>query len=241
MTTTVTAPPAERRFVSNRDETCRMYRSDLLERLSRVHPAVPLLLFLPVIGVMLWWAFRAGRAAADLALLFGEGVLLWTLVEYVIHRFLFHPPQWIEDDTRRILGGLPRGAPAMPAMPTLRHRFYFTVHGVHHDYPSDARRLVMPPSVSIPLAAVFFVIFRAAFGAASPAVFAGFVAGYLAYDMTHYLTHHGATRTALGRYQRRRHFRHHYADSTRDYGVSSPLWDVVWRTLGRPGARPRDV
>jgi sterol desaturase/sphingolipid hydroxylase (fatty acid hydroxylase superfamily) len=66
-------------------------------------------------------------------------------------------------------------------------------------------------------------------------VFAGFVAGYLVYDTTHYLTHHSAGGTALGRYQKKRHFRHHYSDSTRNFGVSSPLWDLVLGTVGRSG------
>jgi hypothetical protein len=238
MGTTTTQPEraqAERRFVSNRDESCRMFRNGALEKLSHVHPAVPHILYVPLIAVTLWIALGSGRALADVALLFVGGALFWSLTEYVIHRFLFHPPQWIEDDTRRIISQLPAGRPVMPEMPTFRHKFYFLVHGVHHDFPNDSSRLVMPPSVSIPLAIVFFFAFRAVLGAAGIAAFAGFVAGYLAYDTTHYLTHHGATRTALGRFQRKRHFRHHYADSTKDYGVSSPLWDGVFGTLGRSG------
>lgn len=235
MTSASSVQPA-RRFVSNRDESCRMFRTDLFERLSHVHPAVPHVLYLPVIAVMLWLAASRGLGVGRILEWVVAGFLMWTFTEYVIHRFIFHPPQWIEDDTRRIVGGLEPGTPIMPEMPTWRHKFYFLVHGNHHDFPNDSGRLVMPPSVSIPLAFLFYGLFAATIGTAAPAVFTGFVAGYLAYDTTHYFTHHGATRTAFARYQKKRHFRHHYADSTRDFGVSSPLWDAVWGTLGHsPG------
>ena len=240
MTSASSVQPA-RRFVSNRDESCRMFRTDLFERLSHVHPTVPHILYLPVIAVMLWIAGRGGMGAARIVEWVVAGFLTWTFTEYVIHRFLFHPPQWIEDDTRRIIGGLAPGTPIMPAMPTWRHKFYFLVHGNHHDFPNDSSRLVMPPSVSIPLAFVFYGLFAATIHAAAPAAFAGFVGGYLAYDTTHYFTHHGATRTAFARYQKKRHFRHHYSDSTHDFGVSSPLWDVVWGTLGHSPADAVDA
>ncbi|HUK21703.1 MAG TPA: sterol desaturase family protein [Gemmatimonadales bacterium] len=210
-----------------------MFRSSWLEALSHVHPLVPHAIFVPCIALLL---FGPGERALRVYSTAGAvvfGLLLWTLVEYVIHRYVFHPPQWIEDDTRRILGTLAIEEPAMPALPTLRHRFYFLVHGVHHDFPNDSRRLVMPPSVSVPLACVFYVAFRAALGEAANPAFAGFVIGYLAYDTIHYLTHHGSRHTTLGRYLRRAHFGHHYVDSSRNFGVSSPLWDVLLGTRAR--------
>ena len=214
-----------------------MFRSHWLEALSHVHPAVPHVIYLPLIIALLWGAWVSGAGTGAIAQFFGLGALLWTLAEYVIHRFVFHPPPQIEEDTRRIIGELPRGEPAMAALPTLRHRFYFLVHGVHHDFPSDSRRLVMPPSVSVPLAALFWLAFRAALGASGAIAFAGFAAGYLCYDTIHYLTHHGAARSTLGRIQRKRHFRHHYENSSANYGVSSPLWDLLFGTRARDAGR----
>jgi len=226
------------RFVQNEDVSCRMFRSPWLEAVSHVHPVVPHVIFVPVIAALLWSSGATMRPRA-LGAAFVLGVLLWTFTEYLIHRFVFHPPPAIEDDTRRIVGGLGTGEAAMPALPTWRHRFYFLVHGVHHDFPNDSRRLVMPPVVSVPLAAIFYGIFVVSFGPGANAAFAGFVAGYLWYDTIHYLTHHGSRHTALGRYLRRAHFGHHYVDSTTNYGVSSPLWDLVLGTRAGGTSSPR--
>jgi hypothetical protein len=225
-----TAGP-ELRYVSNEDVSCRMFESDLRERLSHIKPWVPHVLFIPVLGVSLWAAFRTmapGRAAAFYAL----GLFLWTIVEYTIHRGIFHTRRLIEDDTLRIVGALRRDQPVVPNLPTPRHRFYFVAHGVHHNYPNDSTRLVLSPGVSIPLALVFYGLFRLIFGAATPAAYAGLITGYLCYDTIHYAVHHASGRWTLLRSLKRRHFRHHYADNTRDFGVSSPLWDYIIGTLG---------
>ena len=120
-----------------------MFESDFMEFFSRVHPATPLILYLPVIGFMLYVAHLAGRIpVVVVAGLFLLGMLLWTLLEYLIHRYIFH----YEPKTR------------------VGKRLHYIIHGVHHDYPNDARRLVMPPSVSVPLAFLFYGMFLLIFG-----------------------------------------------------------------------------
>ena len=65
------------------------------------------------------------------------------------------------------------------------------MHGVHHDHPNDPMRLVMPPSVSVPLSALFYLAFYFVLGSTYALAFgAGFLGGYLLYDMTHYHLHH---------------------------------------------------
>ena len=92
----------------------------------------------------------------------------------------------------------------------------------------------MPPAVSVPLAALFLWLYTLIFGtpAAYP-IFSGFILGYLTYDYTHYHVHHHTPRTKLGKRLREQHMRHHFQDHRFGYGVSSPLWDVVFRTLPR--------
>jgi sterol desaturase/sphingolipid hydroxylase (fatty acid hydroxylase superfamily) len=197
----------------------RMFENRLLELGSRVHPMVPPLLYLPVVGVCLGLAVgHEGLAVAAVAGVFALGIAAWSLAEYLLHRFVFH----FEPDSR------------------WGRRLHFIIHGVHHDYPHDPMRLVMPPSVSIPLAALHFLAFRALFGPAwSLPFFAGFLIGYLAYDMAHYHIHHHRSQNKLSLALRRYHYRHHFQQSNRGFGVTSPLWDRVFRT--NPARRRRPV
>lgn len=115
----------------------------------------------------------------------------------------------------------------------------FMMHGVHHDHSNDSRRLVMPPLVSFPLAALFFGLFWLLFGLdLAPAFFAGFVGGYLCYDTLHFAIHHFPPRGSLLRFMKRHHLRHHFVHSGLNCGVSSPVWDFVFRTLGSNPSPP---
>jgi 4-hydroxysphinganine ceramide fatty acyl 2-hydroxylase len=186
-----------------------MFESDFMEFFSRVHPVTPLALYLPVVGYMLYVSlWRQHLSFVAVAALFLLGVLLWTLIEYLIHRYIFH----YEPKTR------------------WGKQLHFVIHGVHHDYPNDARRLVMPPVISIPLAFLFFGLFLLIFGSLAPAVFAGLVFGYLCYDMLHYATHHLAMKRGMWLWLKQYHLRHHFKDDHVGYGISSPLWDYVFRT-----------
>jgi sterol desaturase/sphingolipid hydroxylase (fatty acid hydroxylase superfamily) len=200
--------PMTRRFISNRDETVPLFRDPWMERLSHVHPAVPPLLYLPVAGWFLTTAIR-DHGAWQVLLQLLLGVLIWTLVEYMVHRWLFHYE--------------PKSA--------WGRRFHFLAHGIHHDYPRDRTRLVMPPAVSLPMAILFVLLFRQFAGPWHLALSAGFGIGYVAYDMIHFATHHGPIPGRLGRALKAYHLRHHYRDDHRGFGVSSPLWDLVFGTL----------
>jgi len=188
-----------------------LFKSEFLNFFSRVHPAVPAVVFVPVIAAMEWLGADRGYGVGALVLLSVAGIGIWTLTEYWLHRLVFH---WEPDNA-------------------VGRRMHFIIHGIHHDHPNDKMRLVMPPSVSIPLAALFFAVFRLVFGEAAFPIFGGFLLGYLAYDYTHYYVHHFAPRSNLGKKLREQHMRHHFQDHRFGYGVSSPLWDVVFRTLPR--------
>jgi sterol desaturase/sphingolipid hydroxylase (fatty acid hydroxylase superfamily) len=216
-------------FVSNKDESVRMFRSEALERFTHVHPAVPHLIYVPLVLLLLWVSSVPGGTAG---LLFLGGLLLWTLVEYVLHRFLFHAPEAVMRGTHDIVAGVESEEAVIPKLPDFRHLAYFLMHGVHHEYPSDSKRLVMAPAISIPLAVIFWLLFRAVLGpAVAPATFAGFLVGYLIYDTTHYAVHHRSVPTAFGKLLRKHHHRHHFANPDEDYGVSSPLWDILFGTF----------
>lgn len=185
-----------------------MFDSKLLDFFSRVHPSVPVIIFLPVIVVMVIWGLSMVSALAIIGLFVG-GYLIWTLFEYWLHRLVFH----FEPE---------KGFGA---------RLHWIIHGVHHDHPNDPMRLVMPPAVSVPLAAIVFAIMWLLLGKTyAPGLAAGFYAGYLVYDMLHYALHHHVPSGRLGKALRERHMRHHFQDDTKGFGISAPYWDGVFRT-----------
>ncbi len=194
-------------YISNKDESPRLFQSDVLELFTRVHWSVPILLYGPVIIYFLTRSPEVGTGKA--AFLFLGGVLFWTFTEYMLHRFVFH------------------------YQPSSRwgQRLHFLAHGIHHDYPNDSTRLVMPPSVSIPLAILFYGLFAVLMPATFlPVFYAGFLFGYVCYDSIHYAAHHAPMNGKLGRLVKQHHLRHHYMDGERGFGVSTPLWDHVFGT-----------
>ena len=196
----------------------RMFDSDVVDYFSRTHAAVVPILFVPaIIGMLVVGAGREHVGGATGAALFLGGFGFWTLVEYWLHRLLFH---W---------------------KPRARwgDRLHFLIHGVHHAWPRDKYRLVMPPAVSLSLFFVFLGLFVALLGRTLAWSFhAGFVAGYVNYDLTHYWLHHGRPLTERGRLLKKHHMQHHFKDDTSHFGVSFMLWDRVFGTLALRAAPP---
>lgn len=197
-------------YVSNKDETVRMFESDWMEALSRVHWTIPLWVFVPIILYFLYRSvYQFGLDFSQIGLQVIFGLVVWTFTEYTLHRFVFHY--------------VPKSA--------LGKRVHFIIHGVHHDYPKDSKRLVMPPSVSLPLATFFYFLFDILLGNVfvSP-FFAGFLTGYLFYDTSHYAVHHFNMHNKFWLAIKNHHMKHHYQNPSLGYGVSQPTWDYVFGT-----------
>jgi dihydroceramide fatty acyl 2-hydroxylase len=194
-----------------RPETTRMFESEILEKFSRIHPATPFVVWGPVVVYLLLrtWA-RPDVSLLSATSFFTAGLLTWTLAEYLLHRWVFH---WTNDT--------PWGK-----------RIHFLLHGVHHEFPNDKDRLVMPLLTSGPFAVIFYTLFYMLLGVRhGEPLFAGFALGYLCYDGTHYAVHHFKQTSRIGKWIKRHHMLHHHADHSGGFGVSSPLWDVVFRTM----------
>jgi sterol desaturase/sphingolipid hydroxylase (fatty acid hydroxylase superfamily) len=187
----------------------RMFNHPFFEWFTGTRPRTLACIFLPASAYFGWAGLAAGWSPAAAGLLFAAGVALWTFIEYLMHRFLFHL--------------------------TPRHRlgvvFGYLIHGVHHAFPEDRRRWLMPPIVSVPVAAGFFVALRPLLGAYFAPMFAGGLLGYLGYDLLHYAVHAGSLRGRLPRYLREHHLTHHYRTPESRFGVSTPVWDRVFGTL----------
>lgn len=196
-----------------------MFESEWLDSLSRAPVWLVPAIYLPLVTLVVGWS-RAVEATpwSSLAAQIGLGWVAWTLMEYGLHRTVFH---WVPDTA-------------------WGERFHFYVHGVHHQWFQDRYRLVMPPAVSLTLAALVFgglwALGALAGSVLDPSwvkgVYAGIVFGYTVYDCTHYALHHAKPLTPIGHALRAHHNKHHhnakYAE--KKFGVSTTLWDHVFRT-----------
>jgi len=191
-------------FISNKKETPRMFENDILEFFSKVHPSIPAIIFVPVIAFLFYKATLTGLSALTIFLLVLAGFIAWQMSEYTIHRFLFH----FEFDS------------------AFGKRIHFLIHGVHHDYPSDPFRLVLPPSVSIPLAVLFYFVFLVLLGEVYFYPFyTGYVGGYLFYDMTHYAIHHFRIKNKFWLAIKNHHMKHHFQTDKAGFAISLPWFD----------------
>ena len=199
----------KKNFVSNSEDSIRMFKNDLMESLSKVHYSVPLFIFIPVIIFFSVQAFTNNIGLAGFALFFFIGLMVWTTTEYLLHRFIFHYHPSSE----------------------FGKKIHFIFHGVHHDYPKDRKRLVLPPSASIPLATAFYFLFSLLFQPSQLyAFFSGFLLGYLIYDMLHYAMHHYNFKSGIMKKIKQHHMLHHYHDPEKGFGVSTALWDNILRS-----------
>lgn len=204
--------------INNDTVPIRLFKSDFLEFFTHISPIAVIIIWLPFALYMLIIEIVAGQArGGSLWYILGAfllGLFLWTPTEYLMHRFVFHYR--------------PRNE--------FQEKVVYLFHGIHHHQPQCKTRLVMPPIVSIPLAAVFYGLFTLLMGRllglpqwVHPMI-AGFTIGYLTYDLTHYATHHFPMRSGIFKYLKRYHMMHHYKTPDERFGVSSPLWDYIFGT-----------
>ncbi len=204
---------------ANRDAIpIRLFKSNFMEFFTHITPAVVTGFWTPIIGLFLVYAIIKSPRSFLIYIPVGfiAGLFLWTFAEYTLHRFLFHHK---------------------PTTPR-QERIFFLFHGIHHAQPQVKTRLVMPFPVSLPLAAMFLGLFYLILAVLLKApqwvapLMAGYITGYLIYDLTHYATHHFPMRAGYAKFLKRYHMQHHYKDPATRFGVSSPVWDWVFGTMG---------
>lgn len=141
-------------------------------------------------------------------LLFASGFLMWTLLEYLMHRYIFH----FVNDNKSI------------------QRFHFIFHGIHHDNPTEEKRTMMPPIPGLLIGGLYLGFFYLIFGNLSFFITSGIIAGYLLYSSIHYSIHMFKAPRGLEPLWAH-HLIHHYQDDSCAYGVSSRFWDRVFGTM----------
>ncbi|KAH8706608.1 hypothetical protein BGZ61DRAFT_477231 [Ilyonectria robusta] len=141
------------------------------------------------------------------------GILIWTIVEYGLHRFLFHLDYYLPDNRVGIT-------------------LHFLLHGIHHYLPMDKYRLVMPPTLFVVLATPFWYLAHTIIPYswhAATAVYCGGIFGYVCYDLTHYFLHH-QNLPLWYKELKKHHLAHHFLDYELGFGVTSKFWDSIFGT-----------
>lgn len=189
-----------------------LFKNPVLEKLSRTHISLPLIIFTLIsAGIVFYGVQTVGVAPAKAATLFIVGFLSFTLLEYSAHRFVYH----------------------MDAKTEWQEEVKYKFHGVHHDFPKDKTRLALPPIVSVIIASVLFFLFQLLMGKAVFGFLPGVLMGYTAYLGVHYAVHAFRPPNNFLKTLWVHHGIHHYKQSDRAFGVSSPLWDYIFRTMPR--------
>ena len=140
------------------------------------------------------------------------GIFCWTLLEYGLHRFVFHLHlNWRSPGFRDFMNAS---------------------HVGHHHAPRDPDKLHVHPTFGLFVSALLFVLIfaltRSLF--TTSGVLSGIWAGFLYYESVHYRVHLTSSPAGLIAGQRRFHFHHHFVNARQCFGVTSPLWDYVFGT-----------
>jgi 4-hydroxysphinganine ceramide fatty acyl 2-hydroxylase len=146
----------------------------------------------------------------DVIGLFFLGVLTWTFMEYVLHRFLGHDK-----------------------------RFSFTPFAKEHIRHHTEGDYFAPTWKKAIVAVVFTVVlsFPASLAlgrARGVAYILGLMLFYCVYEALHRIEHVTSGIGPYGRWARRHHFYHHFVDGKMNHGVTTPLWDLVFGTYRKP-------
>jgi len=201
----------------------RIFESDYLEKLSFWPWWYIYILWTPLVST---WLYRSAvvhdNGVIYTFLCFFSGTFSWAIVEYIIHRFIFH-----------IHTATPLG-----------NAFHFFAHGIHHLTPLDSNRLTFPPFFSIGVAFLIYIVITCTFGMAKmEAWFAGLAWGFTLYDTLHFYFHHGNI-SWLPQYfinMKKRHLKHHFKNTNMDFGVTSPVFDYIFFTAASDKDTPVDI
>ncbi len=200
----------EKSYTPKNKGSRQLFSNPVLEKLSRTHISVPLIIFFVYSAALLYWSVTHTSLSVFVSVgMFVLGLISFTWVEYVTHRYVFHMKTYTE----------------------LRAKLQYTMHGVHHEFPKDKDRLAMPPLLSVTIATVLLLVLKVFLGELVFAFLPGFLVGYAAYLGIHYMVHAYQPPNNMFKFLWINHAVHHYKDGEVVFGVSSPLWDYIYGTM----------
>jgi len=188
----------------------QLFKNQYLEFLTKTHPLVIWGMYMPVLLLLPYYSSEfLDFKGLSVFLLFISGMFFWSLTEYLLHRFAFH----------------------YHAESEFGKKIHYILHGNHHEYPRDKKRLFMPAAPSLIIASVLFLLMYLVLGKNVFPFFPGFMFGYLIYGSMHYAIHAWNPPFKWMKGLWRNHHLHHYKNDDRGFGVSSTLWDHVFGTM----------
>ncbi|XP_073163181.1 fatty acid 2-hydroxylase isoform X1 [Lepidochelys kempii] len=213
------------------DRPIRLFHSDFIESLSKTAWYIVIMVWIPVVLYLSWFCYTSLAQGTTrlfssftteysipvhkyfFPFIFVLGMCLWSLVEYLIHRFLFHMKP--------------------PASNYYLITLHFLLHGQHHKSPFDSSRLVFPPVPASLVIGFFYTLLRLLLPeAVGISVFVGGLFGYVVYDMTHYYLHYGSPKKGTYLYGLKAyHVKHHFEHQKSGFGITSKFWDRPFKTL----------
>ncbi|NWQ67414.1 FA2H hydroxylase, partial [Neopipo cinnamomea] len=213
------------------DRPIRLFHSDVLEFLSKTAWYVVFMVWTPVVLYLSWVSYTSlaqgntrlfSSFTTDYSIpvhkyyfpfIFLLGMILWSLLEYLIHRFVFHMKP--------------------PASNYYLITLHFLLHGQHHKSPFDSSRLVFPPVPASLVIGFFYGVLRLLLPEVlGLSVFVGGLCGYVIYDMMHYYLHYGSPKKGTYLYGLKAyHVKHHFEHQKSGFGISTRFWDYPFRTL----------
>lgn len=188
----------------------KMFENPALDKLTTSHASIPISILILFSIAFLYWGIHYSIVTVQEAWFYlFVGIVSWALFEYLMHRYLYH------------------------MLPTnnLKGWIQYNMHGVHHEFPKDKGRLAMPPLAIIPIVFLFFFVFKWIKGDLTYVFTPGFLIGYAGYLYVHFIVHVFQPPKNAFKSLWINHSIHHYKDPDVAFGVSSPLWNHVFRTM----------
>src|SRR5690554_6661953 len=149
-----------------------IFGNTFLEPLTKAPPQVSAVIYTLTVIALLIIGYQMDVVDSfwSGALIYFGAIFFWTFFEYFAHRYLFHIDEYFPESE-------------------FAQKLAYTFHGIHHEYPRDKERIIMPPVPGIMIVAILYGVFLLILGEYTYLFMPGFVTGYLLYTRIHYKTH----------------------------------------------------
>lgn len=190
-----------------------IFENSFLEPLTKAPPYISATIYTLTVVILLFIGYQMQVVESFWtgALIYFGAIFFWTFFEYFAHRYLFHVDEYFPESE-------------------LAQKAAYTFHGIHHEYPRDKERIIMPPVPGLMIVGILYLFFLLVLGNYAYLFMPGFVTGYLLYTRIHYKTHTTPVPSYL-KSQYRHHSLHHYKYPEKAFGISTTLWDRVFGTM----------